>query len=354
VLAEFCRAEREFAGNVLAKHSLGQLASAEMERITTGIANLMGAKPQEIIFTSGATEANNLAIKGLAKAYGHVGKHILSTCLEHPSVSGTLAALQQQGYEIELLKLLPTGQIDLGHLQAAIRPSTVLVCVSMVDSELGVIQPIQEISRLLPAHCHLHVDAAQAVGKIPVNIAPSTYCFSPHKFGGICGIGVLVKRADVVLEPEIHGGTGTTIYRGGTPTLSLAAAAYKALDIAIAQMPARLATAWTLRNYLLEKLTPLLHINSSKCQDIASPYILNVSAVGIKATKMQEALDRHGVCVSVKSACSTDSAPSRPVLAISNKKNATWSWRVSFCHSTTMAELDMFLLALEKSISELS
>jgi len=358
VLAKFCRVEQEFTGNVVAAHTMGRQAMTEMERVTTGIANLLRVKPQEIIFTSGASEANNLAIKGITKAYEHVGKHILSTCLEHPSVSGVLSVLQQQGYEVELLKILPTGVVDLEHLKSVIRPDTVLVCVSAVDSELGVIQPIEEIAKVLEnhKHCHLHVDGAQAIGKIPVQYnIPSTFCFSPHKFHGICGVGVLVKREGIVLEPIIHGGTSTTIYRSGTPTLSLAAATYTALAIAVQEMEERLKTVWLLRNYVLDALKPFpqVRINSPLDISCASPYILNISVAGIKGTDFQAALDRHGICVSVKSACSTDRAPSRPVMAVSrDKKNALCSWRISFSHLTTTLEVDIFLSAFKNIMRE--
>jgi len=356
VLAEFCRIEQEFPANVMAAHALGQKAMAEMTRITNGIANLLGVSPTEIIFTSGASEANNLAIKGIAKAYAHVGKHILSTCLEHPSVGGSLAALALMGYEIELLKILPNGEIDLGHLKTAIRQDTVLVCISSVDSELGVIQPVAEIKKILEnhPHCHLHIDAAQSVGKmnIPLNGA-STFCFTPHKFYGLCGIGVLVKRANVVLEPLIHGGKSTTIYRSGTPTLALAAAALKALELAFAEMETRLEVVNNLRKSVLTSIqNAKVRINSPAD---SSPYILNISVTGIKGVDFQSALNRHGICVSVKSACSTDNAPSRPVMAISrDKKNAIYSWRISFSHLTTVAEIDKFNNAFQEICKEFS
>lgn len=375
VLLAFSHTAQEFAGNVMAAHSAGRKAREEMERATAGIAGLLDVKPEEIIFTSGASEANNLAIKGILSAYSHVGRHVLSTCLEHPSVSGTLAALD---CEIELLKILPNGTIDLAHLKNALRRDTVLVCVSVVDSELGVIQPIADIAEILAEfpQCHLHVDAAQAVGKIPFKLGqtqtgaiPSTISISPHKFHGICGVGILVKRQGVVLQPQIHGGTSTTIYRSGTPALSLAVSAYTALELAIAEMDERFAKVTAMRDYIISKLTgdavigvpPVeglrsaydlsynscashLHINTPLQN--SSPYILNISVSGIKGTDFQAGLDSHGVCVSVKSACSTDRAPSRAVFAITrDKKRAASSWRVSFSHLTTMDEIDRFISA---------
>jgi cysteine desulfurase len=366
VLAEFCRVEREFYGNVMAAHGAGEKACGEMERVTKGIAKLLNVKPHEIIFTSGASEANNLAIKGIAKAYEYVGKHILTTCLEHPSVSGTLSALALKGYEIELLKILPNGSIDLEHLKTAVRHDTVLVCVSAADSELGAVQPIGEIAEILKKHprCHLHIDGAQAIGKITTQTeGASTFCFSPHKFYGLCGTGVLVKREGVILEPLIHGGASTTIYRSGTPALSLAAAAYKALELALSEMDKRIKIVQNLRDYVLKNIFSYeneqcikekFFVTVNSPLENYNPYILNISVKGIKGASFQEALNRRGIFVSVKSACSTDRAPSRSVMAVSrNKQTALCSWRVSFSHLTTMGELDKFLNAFNEICKEL-
>jgi len=355
VLEAFFETERQFTGNPLSKHKTGQEAGRELSRITMAVAELLHVNPEEIIFTSGASEANNLAIKGIARAYGYRGRHILSTCLEHPSVSGTLAALQDTGYEIELVKILPSGVIDLEHLEAAIRPDTILVCISIVDSELGVIQPVAEISKIIEKHpnVHLHLDAAQAMGKIHVDMHnASTMSFSPHKFYGLSGSGVLIKRDGVVLEPLIHGG-GSSLYRGGTPALGLAAACHKALEIALANQNKWLEKVTDLRNHLVEKLTQYPHVRINS-PDNASPYIINLSVKGIKATTFTAELDKHGICVSIKSACSTDSAPSRPVMAVSrDKQNALSSWRISLSHITQTQELDAFLQAFSECYNQL-
>ncbi|MCL2362075.1 MAG: cysteine desulfurase [Defluviitaleaceae bacterium] len=351
VLDIFLRTEGEFIGNPMSAHGAGEKAREELSRATRSIGDMIGVRPEEIIFTSGATEANNLAIKGIARAYGYQGRHILSTCLEHPSVSGTLAALQDAGYEIELLRILPDGTIDLAYLESTIRPDTILVCVSTVDSELGAIQPILEISKIVAKHpnVHLHIDAAQAMGKIPIHMARvATMSFSPHKFYGICGSGVLVKREGVVLEPLINGGTSTNLYRSGTPALGLAVACEKALELALANQGDWLAKVTRLREYLLERLTNV-RINSPAA---GSPYILNLSVRGIKATQCVAELSNRGIYVSVKSACSTDNSPSRPVMAVSgDKQNALSSWRVSLSHLTETLELDGFLSAFKGIIA---
>jgi len=354
VLLEFCRAARQFPANPLAAHQMGRAAMDELNRVTAGMAGLLGFGSHQLIYTSGASEANNLAIKGIARAYKHVGRHILSTCLEHPSVSGTLSALQAEGNEIGLVKILPNGKIDLDALNAAIRPDTVLLCVSAVDSELGVIQPIVDIVDVLATHphCHLHVDVAQAVGKLPIHIdGASTLSFSAHKFHGVCGVGGLFKSDGVVLEPLIHGGASANIYRSGTPALALAASCYKALEIAMSERDENLAKVRKLREHVLCALKnyPAVRINSPAD---ASPYILNLSVDGIKGNAFRDALDKHGVAVSVKSACSTDNAPSRAVMAVTadsnmRKKNALLSWRISFSHLTTIDERDGFLEAFD-------
>ena len=350
VIEEFIRVERECRGNALSSHRAGQVARDELERATAGIAALLGVSPGEVIYTSGASESNNLAIKGLARAYAHKGRHILSTCLEHPSVSGALAYLGESGYEIQLLKILPDGTLDLKSLESALRTDTILLVISASDSELGAVQPIEAISQILECYpnCRLHIDAAQAMGKIPVDVSlADTLCFSPYKFYGLSGFGVLVKRQGVVLEPLIHGGSekiGSSIYRGGTPSPANAAACYKALEIALREMDKRFEVVRGLRQYLLDKIKKCLQVRINSPE--GNPYILNLSVKGIKGTDFQAALNRLGVAVSVKSACSIDNSPSRAVFAVTgDKKNALCSWRVSFSHLTTVEELDAFLSA---------
>ena len=234
VLEQFCAVERRCIGNANSHHQAGSAAKAEIDAATIKIASLLGVQPAEIIYTSGASEANNFALKGLARLSRHAGRHIISTPLEHSSVSGTLTALQEQGYEIDLLDVKQDGTVDLEHLKDLLRPDTICVAVTLVDSELGVVQPVQEIAAILKAypHCHLHVDATQAVGKIPVSFeGVDTMSLTAHKFYGLNGIGLLIKRRNLALEPLIHGGESTTIYLSGTPTVALASSLALALGL---------------------------------------------------------------------------------------------------------------------------
>ena len=350
VLEQFCAVERRCIGNANSHHQAGSAAKAEIDAATIKIASLLGVQPAEIIYTSGASEANNFALKGLARLSRHAGRHIISTPLEHSSVSGTLTALQEQGYEIDLLDVKQDGTVDLEHLKDLLRPDTICVAATLVDSELGVVQPVQEIAAILKAypHCHLHVDATQAVGKIPVSFeGVDTMSLTAHKFYGLNGIGLLIKRRNLALEPLIHGGESTTIYRSGTPTVALASSLACALDLAVIDLPNRVDHVAKLNAELRAALSiyPLVRINSP---DHAIPHVLNLSVRNVKGTVFQRELDAHGVCVSVKSACSSDGLPSRAVFAVSrDRRTALSSWRISLSHRTTDEEITGFLQAFD-------
>lgn len=357
VLEQFCAVERRCIGNANSHHQAGSAAKAEIDAATIKIASLLGVQPAEIIYTSGASEANNFALKGLARLSRHAGRHIISTPLEHSSVSGTLTALQEQGYEIDLLDVKQDGTVDLEHLKDLLRPDTICVAITLVDSELGVVQPVQEIAAILKAypHCHLHVDATQAVGKIPVSFeGVDTMSLTAHKFYGLNGIGLLIKRRNLALEPLIHGGESTTIYRSGTPTVALASSLACALDLAVTDLPRRVDHVAKLNAELRAALStyPLVRINSP---EHTIPHVLNLSVRNVKGTVFQRELDAKGVCVSVKSACSSDGLPSRAVFAVSrDRRNALSSWRISLSHLTTEDEIKAFLQAFDVCYRELT
>ena len=357
VLEVFLQTENTYIGNPNSDHTAGLAARAMLEKTTCSIAELLCVQPSEVIYTSGASEANNLAVKGIARAQRNYGKHIISTALEHPSVSGPLTWLQEQGYEIDLIDIRRDGKIDTDHLRELLRDDTILVAVAAVDSELGVIQPIQEISELVHRfpYCMLHVDATQAVGKIPFSFSgPDTVSFAAHKFYGLNGSGMLFKRNNLVLDPLIHGGSGASLYRSGTPTLALAAALESALRISVDQLSKRYEKVTALNQELRDALSRFACVRINSPKD-AVPHILNLSVSGVKGTNMQQILSEHGVCVSVKSACSTEGTPSRAVFAVSrDRKNALSSWRISLSHQTTDDELREFLEIFDRCIKELA
>jgi cysteine desulfurase len=346
VMEYFVDCTNQYIANPNSVHPLGKEADDRMKKITDKIAELLGVKPGEIIYTSGASEANNLAIKGVVNANRRNGKHIISTGLEHSSVSGTLTYLQSIGYEIDMVDITGDGMVDITHLKELLRKDTVLVSVSYVDSELGIRQPIEEIGELLQSYpnCYFHVDATQAVGKIPVHLSNiDLFSFTPHKFFGLNGCGILIRKEQVAIEPLIHGGTSTTIYRSGSPALALAASLEKALELAILHQEERYQYVTYLHNELISELTKYkkVRINSTR---YSIPHIINLSVQGVKATAFQEALSEAGICISTKSACSVLNSPSRPVYEVTkDKKNALSSWRISISHVTTGEEIKAFL-----------
>ena len=356
VLDAFLQTERRYIGNPNSTHPAGQAAAAEMARATESIAQLLGVQPEEVIYTSGASEANNLAVKGIVQASHRAGGHIISTPLEHSSVAGALAALEKQDCTVDLVDIKSDGTVDLDHLRRLLRNDTVLVAVCAVDSELGTVQPIREIAEILSEHpdCRLHVDATQAVGKTGLVVSGvDTMSIAPHKFYGLNGSGLLIKKRGVSVEPQIHGGGSTTPYRSGTPTLGLAVATETALRLTMEAQQQRIAHVTALNRRLRTELAayPAVRINSPEA---AVPHILNLSAAGVKGTAFQRRLGEYGVCVSVKSACSTDGAPSKTVFAVSgDRKNALSSWRISLSHLTTQAELTEFLQIFDRCYHEL-
>lgn len=357
VLQTFEKANRGYFANPNSSHALGRKAKAYIEEMTESMALCLGIQPEEIIYTSGATEANNLAIKGVAEQYAKKGRHIITSYLEHSSVTAPLSYLQGKGYEVDFVNLLPDGRIDLDHLKELLRPDTILVSTAYVDSELGVIQDIESIGALLKeySNCLFHVDATQAIGKIPLSMASiDLMTFTAHKLYGLHGIGVLIKKSNIYLSPVIHGGISTTIYRGGTPSLALICSMEKALALSLSHQKVNNEKVKQLNDQIRQQLIryPEVMINSNEC--VASPYILNISLQGMKAPKMQTKLEEKQIYLSTKSACVTPNTPSRPVLAMTgNRKRALSTLRISLSHLTTVQEVQTFLETFQMCYEEI-
>ena len=353
-LDAFVRAESAYLGNANAHHRAGKASRLMLREAQSKMADMLSVAEDEVILTSGASESNNTAIQGIAYASRHFGRHIVTSPLEHPSVSGCLTALQERGYEIEVLPLERDGRISLNALRESLRQDTVLVTLCAVDSELGSIQPVSDVAEILRGfpHCRLHADVTQAMGKMPVDLSLSdTASFSGHKFGGVTGSGALIRKKPVEMEPLIHGGVSASLYRSGTPTVGLAASLTAAMAEAMEKQAARWEHVARMNQFLrseLEKRKVRIH---SPAHSI--PHILNVGIDGVKGYEMRDLLDQYGVCVSVKSACSVERTPSRAVYAVTgNRRQALESWRISLSHLTTIGELSEFLQILDFILKE--
>ncbi|WP_069998042.1 cysteine desulfurase family protein [Cellulosilyticum sp. I15G10I2] len=346
VLQTFCDISTRYMANPNASHQLGLEAKARLDLSTENIAELLGIKTTEIIYTSGASEANNLAVKGIANQYKKYGKHIITTYLEHSSVTGAIKALQNIGYEVDFVDVLENGLVDLEHLKELLRSDTILVSVCYVDSEMGIKQHIDEIGNLLEAypHCFFHVDATQAIGKIPVSLNTiDLMTFAPHKFYGLNGCGILIKKEQVIIEPLIHGGKSTTQFRSGTPMLALAAATEHALKLALLNQQTSYAYVEELNQKLKVGLSAFAKVKINSTKECI-PFILNVSIPGIKAEIFQKALEKHAIYISTKSACCPVNTASKAVYAVTkDKKLALATLRISLSQLTTPEECEIFL-----------
>lgn len=336
----------EYPGNSNSFHKLG-IKSKELEdKCTERIAELLGVKSKEIIYTSGSSESNNTAIKGICLKYQNRGRHIITTNLEHSSVISPLNYLVDLGFEVSFVNILENGLIDLEHLKTLLRDDTILVSISYVDSELGIKQPINEIGEILKEYpkCYFHVDCTQAIGKINVDFKNIDLAsISAHKFYGLKGIGLLIKKENIVLEPLIHGGKSTTIYRSGTPPLPLIASLTKALELIIPNIDKNYAYITKLNNKIVTTLKEYsnVHINST---DNSIIQIINFSLLGIKAETFVHALEEYDIYISTKSACSDVHSLSKSVLTLTkNKAYASSTLRISLSYLTTIEEVDYFL-----------
>ena len=361
VLKTFNDTTLKYFANPNATHGLGVEVNEKINKTTDKIINLFNENTRldsnmEIVYTSGSSESNNLAIKGVAQTYKENGKHIISTFLEHSSVSSPLSYLKEQGYEIDIVGITSDGKVDLEELKRLIRDDTILVSVCYIDSEVGNIQPIQEIAELVSKYpkCFLHVDATQAIGKTEVDFnGVDLISFSPHKFYGLNGFGGLIKKKDIVLETLINGGTSTTIYRSGTPVVGQICALEKALELAFDNFKERYNYVTNLNEKLRNKL---LKYDNVKINTVSknNPYILNISVNGIKAVEFKKKLEEYGVCVSIKSACTVTITPSRIVMAMTHdRKRAFASWRISLSHLVLEEDIEKFLNIFDKCYNEL-
>ena len=350
VLDSFNKACLQFVGNPNSLHKLGTEARNLINEATKQIAEILNVKESEIIYTSCASESNNLAIKGIALNYKNRGNHIITTPLEHSSIYGPLNYLQEQGFEVDFVNLTKDGLVDIDHLKSLIKDTTILVTINSVNSELGIQQPIDEIGKILKDYpkCFFHVDMTQSVGKVPVflnNVDLAT--FAAHKFYGLKGIGVLIKKEKIMLEPLIHGGKSTTIFRSGTPALPLIVSLSKALRLIYQDFNSKYNHVKELNDYLREKLSKYkdIVINSNQ---YSIPHILNISVLGVKPETFLHALEEYDIYISTQSACSSETSISKAVYALTKDDNiSSSSLRISLSYLTTKEEIDTFLKYFE-------
>jgi len=350
----------ELFGNPASRsHSYGWTAEKAVEEAREEVAALVNADPKEIIWTSGATESNNLAIKGAANFYSGKGKHIITLKTEHKAVLDTVRELERQGFEATYLDVQENGLLDLNVLKAAIRPDTVVVSVMFVNNEVGVVQPIAEIGELCREKGIIfHVDAAQATGKVAIDLATlkvDLMSFSAHKTYGPKGIGALYVRRKprVRLEAQMHGGGHERGLRSGTLATHQIVGMGEAFRLARLEMAEENARVLALRNRLLAGLTTIEETFVNGDMEHRVPHNLNISFAYVEGESLIMAI--KDIAVSSGSACTSASLePSYVLRALGrNDELAHSSIRFTIGRFTTVEEVDYTIDLLQRKIGKL-
>ena len=355
VLDTFVKVTKDYIGNPNSLHELGVEAKKLIDASTKQIADILRVKESEVIYTSGASEANNMAIKGICLKYKNRGKHIITTTLEHSSVLEVFKYLENEGFEVSYAKLDENGVVDLDELKKIIRDDTILVSICSVNSEVGVRQPVEEIGLLLKDYpkLYFHSDVTQSIGKEKVDFTNIDLAsFSGQKFYGMKGIGGLIKKESIILESLIHGGKSTTVFRSGTPATALIVSLAKAMRLAYENYEEKREKVFELNKYLVDELKTLpVDINSNeKC----IPHIVNLSLRNIKSETMLHALEKDNIYISTQTACSQGNY-SLAVFSVTNdKEKASKSIRISLSHLTNKDDINKFLKIFKNNLEKLN
>lgn len=350
----------EVYGNASSMHLFGREAAKAVDESREKIARLLGAKPQEIYFTSGGTESDNWAVKGAALTNAKRGRHIITTKIEHPAMLATCEELSKQGFEITYLSVDNDGIISLDELKKAVRNDTILISVMFANNEIGSIEPIKEIGEFASEEGILfHTDAVQAISSIKIDVNDlniDMLSLSAHKFHGPKGIGLLYIRNGVRLSKLIVGGHQEKGYRAGTTNTAGIVGMAKALEITINEMAQNNKKIKELRDYFIsrvEREIEYCRLNGSKEKRLVSNANFSFDFIEGESILMQ--LDLKGIAVSSGSACSSGSLePSHVVMAIGKPiEEAHSSIRFSLGKDTTKAEIDYTIESLKEIITKL-
>ncbi len=350
--------------NPSALHRSGAEAMKLAERARTSIADRMGAKANEVVFTSGGTEGNNLAIKGSVSKVTRASKHVVTTAVEHASVYECVRQLEAAGIETTILPVDRQGIVNPADVEKAIRKDTVLVSIMQVNNETGVIQPIQEIGAIISRNPHVryHVDGVQAIGKVPFSWKEwgvHLYTGSAHKFGGPKGVGFLLVKEGMELAAMLDGGEQEFGMRSGTLNVPGVVAMSQALRLSLENSKDRRRRMYAMRRELLNIIAeiPELAFNGIDADDTerSAPHVVNFSYPGMRPEVMIHMLEKHGILASTQSACSSKSLlPSRVLLAMGQEaERAAGSIRISFGDEHTIEDIEILGDRLKMAVAKL-
>ena len=346
VLDTISKVTKEFIGNANSIHSLGKKSADLLESATKQIADIFGVNSSEIVYTSGATEANNMALIGVAMAHHKKGKHIIVSKLEHPSIYAICDYLKSIGFIIDYVNNDQEGLIDFEDLKEKVREDTILVSICAVNSETGVRQPLKMIRQIIKKEnlaTIFHSDITQAVGKVSINFHDIDLAsMSAHKIFGPKGIGFLYKSNMIKISPLIYGSGKFNELKPGTPPLPLIAALSKAIRLANNDLEKRERFVNLLNMKIVNFLEkyPEIKINKTK---YSIPQILNISIMNIMPETFLHMLDKHEVYVSTNTACSSGEISNSIMAIYDDSKRAKHTIRISLSYVTTTDEINKFL-----------
>lgn len=360
VLNSFLTVSSEYFGNPSSLHSFGGQAEKLLSQAREQSAKLIGVKPNELYFTSGGTESNNLAIKGAALGNRNRGRHLITSSVEHPSVLTAMEQLEQEGFEITRLPVDKAGRVSVEDVKSSIRKDTILVSIMQVNNEVGTIQPIKEIGHMLKSHPSVifHVDAVQGIGKVHLDIYESRIdllSISAHKIHGLKGTGALFIREGVRIAPLFSGGNQERKIRSGTENVAGAVAMAKALRMTLDKSAEAMKNMVELKNLLRNKLNEIEKIQINTPIENSAPHILNFSLKGIKSEVFIHALEQKNIFVSTTSACSSKKkAPSNTLLQMGVPEElAESAIRISLSFDNIEEEARKAILEIEKTVKHL-
>lgn len=342
-------------------HKEGQKSFYLLNRSKEEILRLFNLKDHEVIYLSGATEANNLAVKGVALRYKNRGDHLITTAYEHPSILEAYAQLEKEfGFKVTYLKPNKDGIITSQMVEAAMTDKTTLVSIMAVNNEIGAVNPIEDISRLLEKYpkAIFHVDACQAIGKLEKEINYSKVdllTISGHKIHGLVGFGALIKKKKIELLPLNSGGGQEYGYRSGTEDLANANALVKAVQLALKDEKKNYNHVKEMADKLLSYLRNKPELYELNVPTVVNPYIINFSTISKKGSVVVEALSNNNIMVSSTSACHSSKEKGSYVVASLGKseKAINNTIRVSLDSSNTIEEIDTFVSILDEIIGEI-
>jgi len=357
VLESYNKATRDYMGNANSIHSLGVKSKILLNSATKQICDLFGIKEDELIFTSGATESNNMALKGIGLAYSKFGKHIIVSKLEHPSIYKVCDFLETQGYEISYVNNDSDGLIDFEDLKNKIREDTILVSICAVNSEVGIRQPLKIIRQIIKKENQntiFHSDMTQAIGKISISLHDVDMAsMSGHKIFGPKGIGFLYKNSNVKIVPLIHGSGKFNDLRSGTPPLPLIVSLSKACRIALKDIEKREANVLKLNTKICNALSKYDGVILNKTK-YSIPHILNISLQNIRPETFIHAMEDDEVYLSTNTACSKGELSTSVMALYNDKKRAMSTIRISLSYVTTNEEINKFLNLFKIKYNELN